>query len=142
MTAKPNDKWTFVCQTLNCDMYRLRDDLIAMIPFPDVRETEETALANLQAQADFWQERGHGGGAIIFMDPILEQDAGARAAYAKNAGKVGTQCFALIGESYFAMVSASLYTGISRPNAAIEVFRNLEEALPWIDAMLEKAKLL
>jgi len=136
----PDPTWAHLGQSINCDGYLIRPDLIAMIPFPDTRETEDTARANLQFQADYWRKQGHGGGVAIAMDPIIEQDAGARAVYSDEAGAVGSLCFALISESMFAQAAASVYTGLAKPDAPIQVFAKLEDALPWIDETLSRAK--
>lgn len=139
MTLEPHSDWEHIGTSMNSDVYRMRDDVIVVIPHADTRETEETARSNLQVQAEFWKRQGHGGGAIILMDPILEQDAGARAVYANEAGEVGTTCFALVSESYFAMATSQVYTGLARPSVPIEVFRSLEDAISWIDETLAAA---
>lgn len=136
----PRPDWTFLGSTLNCDGYQLREDLIALIPHQDARETEETARANLEFQKRHWDSIGHGGAAVIFMDPIIEQDANARRVYATESGEVRTLCFALIGESFFARTTSSVYTGLARPSVPIQVFRNLEDALSWIDETIANTK--
>ena len=138
MTLTAEVSWTHIEETMNCNVYAARKDLLVFIPHDEVRETEETARANLQAQTRYWQSQGNGGAVIISMDPILDQAANARAVYAKEAGESGTRCFALIGESYFAMAASMVYTGLARPSVPIEVFRSLQEAMPWIDEELSK----
>ena len=129
----PITEWTFLGSSLNCHCYQVREDLIALVPFKDIRETRLTARANLDFQKNHWEKIGHGGGSLIFMDSIIEQDGEARETYASESGKVGTLCFALIGESLFASTTSVVYTGLARPSVPIRVFRSLEDALPWID---------
>jgi hypothetical protein len=137
MSKLRRDDWTFLGRSINSDAYLLEDGIIVIVPDDDVRETGDTARDNLALQARCWKQTGMGGGGVvILMDPVLEQDADARAVYANEAGSVGTRCFALVGESFFAMAQSSIYTGLSRPSVPLEVFRSLDEALPWLRKQL------
>lgn len=136
MTFRPREQWTHLGDSANCAVHEVREDVVAFVPQQDIRETQETARDNLAFQARHWAARGHGGAVIIFMDPILEQDAAARGVYATEAGDVGTRCFALIGESYFAMAAAAVYTGLAKPSVPLNVFRTLDDAVPWIEEQL------
>jgi hypothetical protein len=132
--------WKHLGASVDADLFELRDDVLIVVPFADTRQTEDVARANLAGQRAHWDAKGHGGAVIIFMDPVLEQTAGARAVYANEAGESGSLCFALIGESYFAMAASAVYTGLARPSVPLQVFRNFEDALPWVDEILEQTK--
>ena len=133
-------EWQHIGSTGDSELYKLRDEVLIVIPAADTRQTEELARSNLAGQRAYWDSLGHGGAVIIFMDPVLEQTAEARAVYTNEAEDSGTVCFALIGESYFAMAASAVYTGLGRPSVPLQVFRNYEDALPWVDEILETTK--
>ena len=137
MPIKPKSDWTFIGRSEDCEHYSAPEGrLLYIIPDDDAVQTEEAARGSLAVQAEHWSKVGHGGAVIIFMDPIREQTAGAREVYAKESGDTGAVCFALIGESYYAMASASVYAGLARPSVALEVFRSVDEAMPWVQQKL------
>jgi hypothetical protein len=66
------------------------------------------------------------------MDRVLVQDGDARKVYEDESHGVLTTCFALVGETFFGNMAASVFTGVNKPAIPTQVFRSLEEAMPWI----------
>jgi len=124
--------WRLIGETSNAWLYEIREDVIAVVPHPDCHDTEATARESLALQERHWKQAGRRGGTVVFMDPVLEQDAGSRAVYANETAGIRTTCFALVGATFFAQVTSSVYAGMSRPAVPTQVFKSLEEALAWV----------
>jgi hypothetical protein len=134
-TPAGRDDWRPLPATGNADWFEIRDDLIAIVPRPDARDTEESARESIALQQRHWRSVGRRGGVVVFMDNLLDQDSGARAVYMNESDPATTTCYALVGESMFAQAVASVFTGLSRPRVPTRMFRSLDDALPWIDEM-------
>lgn len=127
--------WEKVGSTSNADFYAMRPDVLVVVPHPDSTDDAASARESLAFQRQHWAALGHRGAVIIWMDPVIAQDSGARAVYSNETQGVPTTCYAIIGESFFAMATASIFTGLAKPGIDTQVFRSLEEALPWVDSM-------
>ncbi len=134
MTA-PDPSWKPLGPTDNADWYQIQDDLIAIVPRENARDTEASARESIAIQQRHWRSVGRRGAVVVFMDNLLDQDSGARAVYMNESDPSCTTCYALVGESLFAQAVASVFTGLARPQVPTRMFRSLAEALPWIDEM-------
>jgi hypothetical protein len=134
MTA-PGPGWKPLGATDNADWYQIQDDLIAIAPRPDARDTEESARESIAIQQRHWRSVGRRGAVVVFMDNLLDQDSGARAVYMAESDPTCTTCYALVGESLFAQAVGSVFTGLARPQVPTRMFRSLDEAMPWIEEM-------
>lgn len=134
MTA-PDPSWKPLGSTANAEWYQIRDDLIAIAPRPDARDTEESARESIAIQQRHWRSVGRRGAVVVFMDNLLDQDSGARAVYMAESDPTCTTCYALVGESLFAQAVGSVFTGLARPQVPTHMFRSLDEAMPWIEEM-------
>lgn len=132
MTAIPVEQWKHVGSSSNAEFYVIAPDILAVVPVESCEDTEQTARESLAFQDQHWRSVGHRGAAVIFMDRVLKQDGGARTVYEEESHGIYTTCFALVGETFFGMVTASVYTGLKKPAIPTQVFRSLEDALPWI----------
>jgi hypothetical protein len=139
MSVEPHPDWKHIDKTSNADVYQVSEELIAIIPFPDSRDTEETARESLAAQNKHWTKLGHGGGVAIYMDPVIEQEGNARKVYMDESAVTGTACFALIAETDFSAGASAVFTGLARPAVPLRIFRSLEDAMPWIRETIETA---
>jgi hypothetical protein len=135
MSELPVHEWPRLGKTSNADFYEVATDLIAVVPHEQCTDNETTARESLAFQTAHWQQVGHRGGVVIFMDRVLVQDGGARAVYQDEARGIMTTCFALVGETFFGKVTASVFTGLTPPGRPTQVFRSLEDARGWIDEM-------
>jgi hypothetical protein len=131
----PRDGWTQLPSTANADWYAVQHDVLAILPHEDARDTEASARESIDIQRRHWQQAGHRGGVIIFMENLLDQDSGARAVYMKESDPGCTTCYALIGRSFFAQAIASVFTGLARPRVPTSIFRTLDDALAWVGEM-------
>ena len=61
--------------------------------------------------------------------------SGARAVYANETSQTLTTCYALVGETFFGHATAAVFTGLARPGIPTQVFRSIEDALPWVAEM-------
>lgn len=127
--------WKKIGSTSNADFYEMRGDVLVIVPYPDSTDGESSARESLAMQKKHWTEVGRRGAVVVWMDPVVSQDSGARGVYANETHGVPTTCYAIVGESFFAMATASVFAGLAKPGIETRIFRSLDEALPWIDEM-------
>jgi hypothetical protein len=132
VTFIPVEQWQHVGSSSNAEFYVIAPEILAVVPNENCEDTEKTARESLAFQDKHWRSVGHRGAAVIFMDRVLKQDGGARTVYEEESHGIYTTCFALVGETFFGIVTASVYTGLKKPAIPTQVFRSLEDALPWI----------
>jgi hypothetical protein len=131
----PQAGWKKVGSTSNADFYVIADDVLAIVPSRDATDDEKTARESIGFQDKHWRSLGHRGAVVVFMDNVVQQDAGARTVYAEEVQSLPTTCFALVGESFFGYATSQVFTGLSKPGLPTNVFRSLDDARPWIDEM-------
>ncbi len=85
----------------NADFYEVEPRRLAVGPRDGTADTAETARQSVGIQLDHLRSRGTRAGVIVFMDPVIEQDAGARAVYRDAPDPALQVCFALVGSSPF-----------------------------------------
>jgi len=131
----PASDWTHLGSSANADFYQIAPAILAVVPHQDTTDDEHTARESLAFQRSHWARMGHRGGVVVFMDPVLVQEASARAVYATETDDHPSTCFALVSSTLFGQATASTFEGLTRPGVPTHVFRSLEEALPWIREM-------
>lgn len=139
MKSLVSPDWTRIGSTSNADFYEMRPDVLVIVPHTDAIDDATTARESLALQKQHWTKVGRRGAVIIWMDPVMEQDSGARGVYASETNGVPTTCYAIVGESFFAMATASVFAGLAKPGIETKIFRSLEEALPWVEDMNRRA---
>ena len=132
MTRVPDPAWRHVGKTSNADFYEIDLDVLAIVPFADSRDSETSARESIAFQDRHWRAAGRRGAVVVFMDNVIEQDAGARGVYADETEHTLTTCYALVGETFFGHAAAAVFTGLTRPTPPTQVFRSLADARPWI----------
>jgi hypothetical protein len=132
MSELPDPSWRHLGSTSNADVYEIASDVIGVLPQVAASDTEASARESIDFQAKHWAAVGHRGGTVVFMDRVLQQDGAARAVYANETTGHPTTCFALVGESFFAMAVSSVFMGLAKPGPPTMIFKTLAEALPWI----------
>jgi hypothetical protein len=131
----PDPGWKPLGATDNADWYQIQDDLIAIVPHQNARDSEASARESIATQRRHWQSVARRGAVVVFMNNLLDQDSGARAVYMNESDPTCTTCYALVGDSLFAQAVGSVFTGLARPEVPTRMFRSLGEALPWIEEM-------
>lgn len=135
MKSIVSPEWPKVASTSNADFYEMKPDVLVIVPHLDSTDHEASARESLAAQKKHWTSVGRRGAVVIWMDPVIAQDSGARGVYANETAGVPTTCYAIVGESFFAMATASVFTGLAKPGIETKIFRSLDEALPWVEEM-------
>jgi hypothetical protein len=135
MTEIPVAEWKHLGSSSNAEFYAIEPDILGVVPIYGCTDDQKTARESLAFQDEHWRKVGHRGAAVIFMDRVLVQDGGARAVYQDESHAMMTTCFALVGETFFGKVTASVFTGLTKPGLPTRVFRSLAEARPWITEM-------
>jgi len=135
----PVEEWQHVGSSSNAEFYVIEPQILAVVPNVDIHDGEGSARESLAFQTKHWKSVGHRGAAVIFMDRVLSQDAGARAVYENETAAMLTTCFALVGATFFGYATATPFEGLTRPGIPTQIFRSLEDARPWI-AEMNKAR--
>ncbi len=135
MTEIPAPDWTHLGSSTNAEFYEVEPEVLAVVPHQDTTDDGQTARESLAFQRSHWARQGHRGGVVVFMDPVLIQDASARAVYATETDDHPSTCFALVSSTLFGQATASTFEGLTRPGVPTHVFRSLAEALPWVRKM-------
>lgn len=130
--APDTSQWTRVGATSNADMFEIEPGILAVVPHEGSIDTEETATESIDFQHRHWRNVGSRGGAVIFMDRVLDSQAGARKVYGRLPDPAVITGFALIGGTVFGRAVASVFIGLSRPAAPTKLFGDLAKALEWL----------
>jgi len=136
MIVHPEPGWRHLGTTSNADVFEIAADVVAVVPHPDCTDDEGSARESLLFQEAHWRKLGRRGAAVVFMDPVLAQDSGARAVYANESRRALSVCFALVGETFFGHAVSAVFTGLAKPAVPTQVFRSLAEARPWMAEMI------
>ncbi|MHB1862423.1 MAG: DUF7793 family protein [Gemmatimonadaceae bacterium] len=132
MTAIDTTGWTRIGASDNADFYEVEPRMLAVVPHEGAADTAETARQSVAIQLDHLRSRGARAGVIVFMDPVIEQDAGARAVYRDAPDPSLQVCFALVGSSPFGRAVGSVFLGLSRPRVPTRMFGSFDDAAAWI----------
>jgi hypothetical protein len=128
----PDPAWRHLGTTANADFYEIEPDILAIVPVADSRDDEASARESIAFQDRHWRAAGRRGAVVVFMDNVIEQDAGARGVYAEETAHTLTTCYALVGETFFGHAASAVFTGLTRPSPPTQVFRSLTDARSWI----------
>jgi hypothetical protein len=125
-------RWTKLGSTDNADMYEVEPGVLAVVPHEGCADTAETARQSVEFQHRHWAEAGRGGGAVVFVDRIRDQSAGARQVYGSLPDAARVTGFALVGGTVFGRAVASVFLGLNPPAAPTKLFGDLDAALAWL----------
>ncbi len=131
-------QWKSIGKTDNADFFEIAPNILGVLPFEGSTDSETTARQSVKLQLEYLRPLGMRAGIVVFMDPILEQDAGARRIYRDLPDPAFQICYALVGGTGFGRAVGSVFLGLSRPRVPTKMFSTLEEALKWIREQLKK----
>ena len=132
------ENWHKFGETANATFFEIEPHVLAIVPVEGCTDNETTARASIETQLAYLRSRGRKAGVIIFMDPIAEQTAEARAVYREAPDPVYHACFALVGGTFFGRAVGSVFLGLSKPQVATAMFGSFEEALEWCHTQVRK----
>jgi hypothetical protein len=135
MTIEIKADWVLVANMTNADLYAIAREVLAIVPHAQAIDSEASARASVQKQHEHWRTVGHRGAVVVFMDAIIDQESGARSVYTTEADPSLITCYSLVGDTFFGQAMSAVFTGLSKPQVPTNIFRTLEEAMPWIDQM-------
>jgi hypothetical protein len=132
-TVSPDvSRWRRLGSTDNADMYEVEPGILAVVPHEACVDTAETARQSVEFQHHHWAKAGRGGGAVIFMDRLRDQHAGAREVYGSLPDARTVTGFALVGGTVFGRAVGSVFLGLNPPTAPTKMFGDLDGALAWL----------
>lgn len=126
--------WAPIGRSGNADFYEVEPGVLAIVPFDGVSDTAQTAAESIRIQLDHLRPRGRRAGTVVFMDPVIAQDAGAREVYRNAPDPMFQTGFALVGSTMLGRAVASVFMGLHPPRVPTRMFGLYEEALSWIRA--------
>jgi hypothetical protein len=132
------ENWRKFGETANATLFEVEPRILAVVPVEGAIDDEATAKANLETQLAYLKPKGQKAGVIIFMDPVAEQTAAARAVYRDASDPVFLACYALVGGTFFGRAVGSVFLGLSKPGIPTSMFGSFEEALEWCRAQVGK----
>lgn len=128
--------WKAIGRSGNADFYEVEGGVLAVVPFEGSTDNEATARQSIQIQNEHLRVKGERAGVIVFMDPILEQEGGARKVYRDLPDPAFITCYALVGGSAFGRAVGSVFIGLSPPRVPTRLFPTFAEAVAWIRTTL------
>lgn len=138
MTTIDTSGWTRFATSDNADFYEIEPHVLAVVPFEGTVDDATTARQSIELQLEHLRRTGRRAGVVVFLDPVVAQDAGARTVYRELPDPTFQLCFALVGSSALGRAVGSLFLGLSRPLVPTRMFGDLSAALGWVRSRLEK----
>lgn len=132
MEAPDVSAWRRLGTTDNAEIYEVEPGVLAVLPHEGSVDTAETARQSVEFQHRHWAEAGRTGGAVVFMDRVRDQHAGARNVYGSLPDPKVVTGYALVGGTVFGRAVASVFVGLNRPSAPTRMFGDLDAALAWL----------
>lgn len=123
--------WRPIGTSDNAEFYELEEGLLAIVPFEGASDDARTAQQSVRIQLDYLRPRGQRAGVVVFMDPLVAQDAAARVVYRDAPDPAFIACYALVGGTAFGRAVGSIFLGLNRPRVPTRLFGTLGDALAW-----------
>lgn len=124
--------WSTIGESDNARFYQIEPGVLAVVPFTGVADTARTAADSIRIQLDHLKTAGRRAGTVVFMDPVVAQDSGARDVYRNAPDPMFQTGFALVGSTMLGRAVASVFMGLHPPRVPTRMFGTFEEALSWI----------
>jgi len=124
--------WSPIGRSGNADFYEVEPGVLAVVPFDGVSDTADTALESIQIQLTHLRSSGRRAGTVVFMDPVVSQNSGARDVYRNAPDPTFQLGFALVGSTMLGRAVASVFMGLHPPRVPTRMFGTFQEALTWI----------
>ncbi len=128
-------RWTPIGRSDNAEFFEIDPHVLAVVPREGAVDDAETARQSVAIQLHHLKTHGRRAGTVVFIDPVIEQDAGARAVYRDLPDPAFQLCFAIVGGTPFGRAVGSVFLGLSRPRVPTRMFGTLEEAIAWIGTL-------
>jgi len=132
------ENWQKISDTANATLYEVEPNILAVVPVEGAIDDGDTAKTNVESQLTYLRPKGQKAAVMIFMDPVAEQTAAARAVYRDDTDPVFHACYAIIGGTFFARAVGSVFLGLSKPQIPTSLFGSFEEGLEWCRAQVGK----
>ena len=124
--------WLPIGRSTNADFFEVEPGVLAVVPFDGVSDTADTAAESIQIQVSHLRTHGRRAGTVVFMDPVVAQNAGAREVYRNAPDPTFQTAFALVGSTMLGRAVASVFMGLHPPRVPTRMFATFEDALVWI----------
>ncbi len=131
MTAIDTSAWTAVGETSNSTYFSVEPRILAAVPHAGARDDFASATSNQRFQNEYFRQSGTKGVVIVFIDPMVSEDAAARRVYGTDPDVTVLRASALVGGTLLSRPMISLFTGISRPRVPVKTFADGGSAIAW-----------
>lgn len=138
MSQIPNrHDWAKIGTSSNATFYEIEPQILAVVPFDRAVDDARTARESVEIQLEHLRTTGRRAGVVVFMDPVIQQDSGARAVYRDAPDPAFQACYALVGGTPFGRAVGSIFIGLSPPRVPTRMFSRFNDAVDWIRAQLQ-----
>jgi hypothetical protein len=124
--------WLPIGRSANADFFEVEPGVLAVVPFVGTTDTADTAAESIQIQIAHLRASGRRAGTVVFMDPVVAQNSGAREVYRNAPDPTFQTGFALVGSTMLGRAVASVFMGLHPPRVSTRMFATFEDALAWI----------
>jgi len=131
MTAIDTSAWTPVGESSNSSYFLVEPGILAAVPNEGARDDFASATSNQRFQNEFFQKSGTPGVVVVFIDPMVSQDAAARRVYGTDPDVKVLRASALVGGTLLSRAMISFFMGISRPRVPVKTFADGASAIAW-----------
>jgi hypothetical protein len=131
LTARDIDpRWTLLAELPHATVYRAAPRVVVAAPESGVRDFTEFALEHRRLLEDLIRESGVTHSLVVLLDRVLDQDAGARKAWADTDPRL-IHAAALVCSSMLARALGAFFLGLRQPKMPTRIFGTTEAALAW-----------
>ena len=117
--------WERLGTSANAAFFEIEPGVLAVVPRENAVDDEHTAKESIRIQHDYVLRRKHQAGVIVFLEPVVEQDAGARRVYRSLPDPALLTCFALITGRGICACSWVHFSGAFAASMSNSTFFNL-----------------
>lgn len=126
--------WESAGQTKNTKYYRLKEDILLVVPDPKTKDDGDSALENADLQIEFAKKLNKPCATIVIVSNLMSQDSDARRVYAEKMNPEHFFAAALIVTNPLSRAIGSFFLGLTKPKFPTELFPDIETASKWIDS--------
>lgn len=129
--------WVLIGESSNARFYEVDPSLLVVVPHEGAVDTAETARESIRIQLEHLRRLDRRAGVVVLVDPVADQDAGARRVYREAPDPSRQACFALVAKSRFGRAVSSIFMGLSPPRCPTRMFGDFDAAVAWARSMVE-----
>ena len=125
----------FIGESANTRYFAAADDIVLVMPIEGSRDDEASARENVAFQMGHARKLGRRCGFVVFLGPLVSQDAQARRVYAEGMDPALCFASALVVSNPLSRAIGSFFLGLSLPKIPTKLFDSVDAAIAWMDTV-------